>query len=71
MVAIVRLAALAIELQRSKSSIRNDIKAGTFPAPIRTGKRSIGFLRSEVEAWLAARAAARTPSSGSDAQGAQ
>jgi len=69
--AIVRLAALAVELQRSKSSIRNDIKAGAFPAPIRTGKRSIGFLRSEVNAWLAARAAARTLSSGSDTRGAK
>jgi predicted DNA-binding transcriptional regulator AlpA len=59
--AVVRLSALAVELQRSESSIRSDVKAGRLPPPIRTGPRSIGWLRSEIEAHLEKLAAARTP----------
>ena len=58
---VVRLSALAVELQRSKSSIRNDVKAGRLPRPIRTGPRSIAWLRSEIDAHLEKLAAARKP----------
>lgn len=33
------------------------IKAGKFPAPIRLGARSVGWLRSECDNWLAERVA--------------
>lgn len=69
---IVRLSALALELKRSKSSLRNDIRSGTFPAPISLGKRAKGFLRSEIDAWLVARAEARdAQKGGAGAEGAQ
>ncbi|HEY2862777.1 MAG TPA: AlpA family phage regulatory protein [Casimicrobiaceae bacterium] len=61
---VVRLSALAVELQRSKTSIRNDVKAGRLPAPIRTGPRSIGWLRSEIDAHLEKLAAARSAQAG-------
>lgn len=67
---IVRLSALALELKRSKSSLRNDIRSGTFPAPISLGKRAKGFLRNEVDAWLETRAAARDAQKDGVARGA-
>ncbi len=57
---VVKIAELAVELKRSVSSIRNDVRAGFLPKPIKTGIRSVGFLRSEINAFLAERAAART-----------
>ncbi len=58
---VVKIAELAVELRRSVSSIRNDVRQGFLPKPIHTGKRSVGFLRSEINEFLARRAAARTP----------
>jgi prophage regulatory protein len=51
---------------RSRSSIYNAIDPAsryydeTFPRPIRTGAKSIGWIESEVDAWIASRAQART-----------
>ena len=41
------------------STIYEGVKAGTFPAPIQLGPKSVGWLESEVNGWLAARVAAR------------
>lgn len=41
------------------STIYEGIKAGTFPAPIQLGPKSVGWLSHEIDAWLAARVAAR------------
>lgn len=41
------------------STIYDAIKAGTFPAPIQLGPKSVGWVESEINAWLAARVAAR------------
>ncbi len=41
------------------STIYDGIKAGTFPAPIQLGPKAVGWLESEINAWLAARVAAR------------
>jgi prophage regulatory protein len=38
---------------RSRSSIYADVQAGLFPAPIKIGPCAVGWLESEVEAWLA------------------
>jgi len=37
------------------SSIYNMIDQGTFPKQVRLGKRSVGWLRHEVEAWIEGR----------------
>ena len=37
---------------RSRSSIYAGIKDGTFVQPINIGKRSIGFIESEVDDWI-------------------
>ncbi|WP_079437392.1 AlpA family transcriptional regulator [Zoogloea sp. LCSB751] len=41
------------------STIYDGIKAGTFPAPIQLGSKSVGWIQSEIDAWLAARIAER------------
>lgn len=39
----------------SRSTIYDRIKAGTFPAPISLGEKSVGWIESEIDAWLNAR----------------
>lgn len=36
----------------SKASIYRQVNAGTFPAPIRIGPRSVAWLVSEIESWI-------------------
>jgi prophage regulatory protein len=38
----------------SRSTIYERIKAGTFPAPISLGAKSVGWIESEIEGWLSA-----------------
>lgn len=54
-----RLPAVLQVTQRSRSSILRDIPEGRFPKPIRLGEHSVGWLRVEVEKWLADRIAER------------
>jgi prophage regulatory protein len=42
-----------------RSTIYQAIAEGTFPAPVRLGARSVGWLAHEVERWLADRVAMR------------
>lgn len=39
----------------ARSTIYDRIKAGTFPAPISLGEKAVGWIESEVDAWLNAR----------------
>jgi prophage regulatory protein len=41
----------------SRSTIYREIAGGRFPRPHRLSLGRVGWLRSEVEAWMAARAA--------------
>lgn len=53
----------------SRSSVYAYMAAGTFPAPVNIGARSVAWIESDITAWIAARIAAprrRQP----DAQGA-
>ena len=43
----------------SCSTIYDSIKAGTFPAPIKLGPKSVGWVESEINDFLVARVAAR------------
>lgn len=38
----------------SRSTIYDRIKAGTFPAPISLGEKAVGWIESEIDAWLTA-----------------
>lgn len=54
-----RLPAVLTYTGRSRSSILRDIPEGRFPKPIKLGEHAVGWLRIEVEKWLADRIAAR------------
>lgn len=41
------------------STIYDGIKAGTFPAPVPLGPKAVGWVESEIHAWLVARVAER------------
>ncbi|MBP8038541.1 MAG: AlpA family transcriptional regulator [Prevotella sp.] len=36
----------------SKPSIYRQLKAGTFPVPIRLGPRAVAWILSEIEEWV-------------------
>ncbi len=39
----------------SRSTIYQHMQAGTFPKPIRLGAKAVGWLESEIIAWIKAR----------------
>ena len=41
-----------------RSTLYTRISEGTFPRPINLGARAVGWLASEVDAWVAERVAA-------------
>lgn len=49
----------------SRSELYRRICAGTFPGPVKLGERASAWPADEVDAWIAARVAAR------DAKGAE
>lgn len=42
-------------VQLSRSTIYANVKAGTFPPPVRIGARAVAWRLADVEAWLEAR----------------
>ena len=48
----------------SRSTIYQRIKEGTFPSPISLGAKAVGWLESEIDAWLAERIKASRGASG-------
>lgn len=57
---ISRAEARAISLY-SYASMNRKSKNGTFPKSVRLGDRRVGFLKSELDAWLEARIAESRP----------
>ena len=39
----------------ARSTMYDRIKAGTFPAPVSLGAKAVGWIESEIDAWLNAR----------------
>jgi prophage regulatory protein len=54
-VAVLRLPTVKSRVALSRSSIYAAIAKNAFPAPIKLGERAVGWLESDVEAWLASR----------------
>lgn len=52
---ILRLPQLRAQINLSKSSIYKMVADGTFPAPVRLGKRAVGWLAAEIENWITKR----------------
>ena len=46
---------LVAEVRRSRAQLWRDVRKGLFPAPIELGQNSVGWHRSEVEAWKQSR----------------
>ena len=49
---ILRLPDVIKRTGLSRSSIYLSIELGNFPPPIALGKRSVGWIESEIEDWL-------------------
>lgn len=54
---LLRLPAVMRETGLSRSSIYAAIKEGTFPAPVRIGKRAVAWRVADIVSWQAARPA--------------
>ena len=52
---ILRLPAVKARTGLARSTIYLRISEGSFPKPIRLGVRTVGWLESEIEAWLSER----------------
>ena len=50
--ASLRLPAVKARTGLSRSSIYLSMSAGTFPQPIALGDRAVGWIDSEIEAWI-------------------
>lgn len=49
---ILRMKQVCAQTGISRSSIYQQISDGAFPKPIRLGKRGVGWIESEVDAWI-------------------
>lgn len=56
---ILRLDSVKDRTGLSRSTIYQRIQEGKFPKPISLGMRAVGWLESEIEAWLQQRIAMR------------
>lgn len=61
---ILRLPAVQEVTGKSRSGIYSDIATGRFPAPIRLGRRAIGWRIEDIETWIASRECARPSRNG-------
>jgi prophage regulatory protein len=52
---ILRLPTVKARTGLSRSTIYLRISLGIFPRPVSLGPRAVGWLESEVDAWLAKR----------------
>jgi prophage regulatory protein len=60
---ILRRRQVEARIGLSRSTIYDGVNAGTFPKPIQLGAQSVGWLESEIDAWLRERiTASRAPS---------
>jgi prophage regulatory protein len=55
---ILRRTQVSHRTKLSRSNIYLKMSRGEFPTPVSLGARAVGWLESEVEAWLQARIAA-------------
>jgi len=52
---ILRLPIVKARTGLSRSTIYVRVSDGTFPKPVSLGARAVGWLESEIDAWLSAR----------------
>ena len=49
---IIRMAAVQARTGLARSTIYQWVSDGSFPQPIRLGARAVGWIESEVDAWI-------------------
>jgi prophage regulatory protein len=49
---ILRLPAIKAQTGLSRSTIYLRISEGNFPRPVALGARAVGWIESEIEAWI-------------------
>lgn len=49
---IMRMPEVEKAVGYKNSSIRNFIKDGTFPKPVKIGKRALGWSSLEIQRWI-------------------
>jgi prophage regulatory protein len=52
---IIRLQAVKARCGLSRSTLYNRMAAGEFPSSVALGARSVGWVESEINAWITAR----------------
>lgn len=52
---IIRLPEVKTRTGQSRSTLYQQIKEGKFPSPIKLTTHAVGWIESEVDAWIAAR----------------
>jgi prophage regulatory protein len=52
---VLRLPTVKSRVSLSRSSIYAAIAKNAFPSPIKLGERAVGWLESDIEAWLTSR----------------
>lgn len=58
---LLRLKKVIETTGRCRSGIYSDVKAGTFPPPIKISERCIAWFEDVIEKWMEERAAASKP----------
>ena len=56
---LLRLPAVIERTGSNINDVYNGMKAGTFPKSVPIGKRTVGWLESEIDAWIEAKVRAR------------
>jgi prophage regulatory protein len=56
---IIRMPEVTRTVGLSRATIYNRMRQGTFPAAVPLGDAAVGWLRSEVEQWIAERVSER------------
>lgn len=57
-VSVLRLPAVKARVGLGRSSIYSALARGEFPAPVKLGERAVGWLESDIDAWIFARVSA-------------
>lgn len=58
---VLRLPGVKAKTGLGRTSIYGMMKTGDFPAPISLGARAVGWLSSDIDAWIQSRAAHASP----------
>jgi prophage regulatory protein len=49
---LIRRPAVQEKTGLSRSTIYEKMKSGSFPTPVKLGPRAVGWVETEVDAWL-------------------